>query len=188
MSDILLAPFSNSDVRDWPISYYAALAGLLLERLGPDQQVRVVGTAGQKLRACEIVRAFPATRVTNECGRLAWPQLIEEIRRAACLVGNNSGLAHLAGYFGTPTVCVFGGSHPRHEWRPLGRSVILVSRVIGCSPCQLDRGNRSPYGQACLRELDPADVADAASFIIAQVARGPRDDGADHRSPRRKVA
>lgn len=179
MSDVLLAPFSNSDVRDWPIGHYVALTRLLLDRLAPDQRVRVVGTAGQKLRACDVVRPFSPTRVVNECGRLSWPQLMDEVERAACLVGNNSGLAHLGGHVGTPTVCVFGGSHPRREWRPLGRSVVLVSRAIGCSPCQLDRGSRSPYGQACLREIDPADVADAVFFIMKRVARHPRGDDAD---------
>ena len=140
----------------------------------------MIGAPGQKLRAHEVVRNYPATRVTNECGSLPWSQVIENLKRAACVVSNNSGVGHLGGYFGVPTVCVFGGSHPRGEWRPLGRSVVLVSRVIGCSPCQLDHSNGSPYGKACLREIRPDVVAGA---VRSAMARDPRHAGLWSPSP-----
>ena len=171
MSDIVVAPFSNSDIRDWPAGHYATLLGLLLERVPEEMRIRVVGTPGQRLRVNEIVRHHPAPRVANECGRLGWPELIEELRRAACVIGNNSGVAHLSGSFGVPTVCIFGGSHQRNEWRPLGASVMLVTRAIGCSPCQLDHNAWSPYDKACLRQIVPATVADAAMMIMARTAQ-----------------
>jgi ADP-heptose:LPS heptosyltransferase len=166
MRDIVVAPFSNSDIRDWPAEHYAAMIGCLLDRLGSDRLVRVVGTAGQKIRANDVVRLYPADRVVNECGRLSWAELVEEIKLAGCVVGNNSGISHLSGSFGVPTVCVFGGSHQRAEWRPLGDNVILVSRAIGCSPCQLDHNSQSPYDRACLRLIEPTVVADAVMLAI----------------------
>ena len=104
--------------------------------------------------------------MTNECGRLPWSDVVETLKGAACVVSNNSGVGHLGGFFGVPTVCVFGGSHPRTEWRPLGRSVVLVSRVIGCSPCQLDHSSGSPYAKACLREITPEVVAGTVRFAM----------------------
>ncbi len=168
MSDILLAPFSNSAIRDWPPGHFSALAGLLVPLLRDGEAVRVVGTANQRLRGAELVRPHPAAKVVNECGRHAWPQLVALIARARCIVSNNSGLGHLGGQLGRPTVCVFGGSHQRHEWRPLGASVVLVSRAIGCSPCQLDHGSASPYGKACLRGIAPETVAAAVERAIAR--------------------
>lgn len=170
MSDIVIAPFSNSYVRDWPLDHYAALVGFLLAVVAEDEQIRIVGAANQKLRACEIVRPYPATRVINDCGRYTWPETVERLRVATCIISNNSGIGHLGGHFGVPTVCVFGGTHQRHEWRPLGASVILVSRAIGCSPCQLDHGGVSFYDKACLREIAPQVVADAAVTIMERVA------------------
>lgn len=166
MKDIIVAPFSNSDIRDWPAEQYAALIGCLLERIEPGRRIRIVGTAGQRLRANGVVRAHPADRVVNECGRLTWSALLSELKRAGCVIGNNSGIAHLSGSFGVPTVCVFGGSHQRLEWRPLGRNVVLVSRAIGCSPCQLDHNSQSPYDRACLRLIEPEVVADAVFLAI----------------------
>lgn len=170
-SGIVVAPFSNSDIRDWPIDHYAALVGIVAERLPQDEPIRIVGTANQKLGANEIVRGHPAPRVVNECGRLAWPELIERLEQARCVIGNNSGIAHLSGHLGVPTVCIFGGSHQRREWHARGPSVIIVSRAIGCSPCQLDHGSVSPYGKACLRQIEPEAVADAAFLIMDRVAR-----------------
>jgi ADP-heptose:LPS heptosyltransferase len=170
MRELIVAPFSNSDIRDWPLDQYAELIGLLLVRAPGDLLVNVIGTASQRLRVHEVVRDHPSDRVINTCGRLSWPDVVDRLKAAACVVSNNSGVGHLGGHFGVPTVCVFSGSHPRHEWRPLGDSVVLVSRVIGCSPCQLDHSTGSPYGKACLREITPEVVADA---VLSAMARRP---------------
>lgn len=169
MSAIIVAPFSNSGIRDWPSSSYRAMIGLLLDRLEERVAFRVIGTPNQKLRANEIVRHLPVDRVVNECGRLTFAEMTAELRQATCVVGNNSGVVHLGGLFEVPTVCIFGGSHQRHEWRALGSTVVIVSRVIGCSPCQLDHGNVSPYDKACLREITPTVVADAVLSAVRRV-------------------
>ena len=168
MSDVVIAPFSNSAVRDWPVEHYTRLVGLLLDRVGGEARVRIVGSTGQRLRACDIVRPYPSGRVSNECGRLAWPALLGMLGSAGCVVGNNSGITHVSGAYGTPTVCVFGGSHERREWRPRGGNVVLLTRAIGCSPCQLDHGDTSPYNKACLRQIEPASVLDAVVTVISR--------------------
>jgi ADP-heptose:LPS heptosyltransferase len=170
MNDVLIAPFSNSAVRDWPVDHYATLVGALLGALDGDTRIRVIGTTGQRLRACDIVRPYSSERVVNDCGRTSWPALVAALRTARCVIGNNSGVAHLSGAHGTPTVCVFGGSHERIEWRPRGRHVILLTRAIGCSPCQLDHGDTSPYDKACLRQIEPASVLDAALRVMSRAA------------------
>ena len=166
MSSVILAPFSNSDIRDWPAEHYAGLIEALVRQGRGDERIRVVGTANQKLRANDIVRRFDPGRVENACGRLSWPALLVELRHAACVVGNNSGVAHLAGYYGVPTVCVFGGSHQRVEWSPRGAKMVLVSRAIACSPCQLDHGASCPFDKACLTQIAPAEVADVVLRLL----------------------
>lgn len=171
MSAIIIAPYSNSAIRDWPSDHFARLIGLLLE--GWDERaglIRVIGTPSQRLRANAIVRPHPSDRVRNDCGRLPWADVVAGLRRAACVIGNNSGIAHLAGSFGVPTVCIFGGSHQRLEWRPLGFNVTLLSRSIGCSPCHLDHGARCNHGLACLAEISPEEVAAATLAAIARAA------------------
>ena len=166
MSSVILAPFSNSDIRDWPLEHYAELAARLLPALPAQVVIRVTGTRNQRLRGHDVVRRLDPARVVNDCGRLSWAQLMDELRGAACVIGNNSGIAHLSGRFGAPTVCVFGGSHQRLEWRPRGGRVVVLSRVIACSPCGLDHGVSCTYEKACLRQIEPAEVADAVLALI----------------------
>ncbi|GGE89086.1 glycosyltransferase family 9 protein [Sphingomonas prati] len=173
---IIVAPFSNSDIRDWPAEHFAAAIGHLADAW--PGRIRVIGTANQRLRARDIVRQHDPDRVSNECGRIAWPQVVRELEAATCVIGNNSGVAHLAGRFGVPTLCVFSGSHQRLEWRPLGTSVVTLTRSIGCSPCHFDHGSSCPFDKACLRLITPRLVADTALALIAERARATAADAA----------
>ena len=177
MTEVLVAPFSNSAVRDWPVAHYTSLVGLLLDGLGGDARVRVIGAPGQRLRACAIVRPYPSERVSNDCGRIAWPALLNRLGTALCVIGNNSGITHVSSSRGTPTVCVFGGSHERREWRPRGGNVVLLTRAIGCSPCQLDHGDTSPYNKACLRQIEPVAVFGAVLRAIDRARATARVEG-----------
>jgi len=172
MKTLLISPFSNSDIRDWPAGHFAELIRLVAEPR-TDVEVRVVGTDSQRLRANEIVRAFDASRVHNDCGRSSWDVVVGLIRSADCVVGNNSGIAHLSAHLGVPTVCVFGGSHQRREWHPSGPRTTVLSRVIACSPCHFDHNDGCPYDKACLRQITPHEVAAAAlAYLDGRLAEG----------------
>jgi ADP-heptose:LPS heptosyltransferase len=167
MSHIVIAPFSNSDIRDWPAHHFRGLiARLVAER---DETIHVVGAPGQAIRAREIVRGFDASRVISDCGRRSWGETVGLIGSAACVVGNNSGIAHLAAFEGVPTVCVFSGSHQRLEWRPIGSQVVTLSRAIACSPCHLHHAAHCPYGLACLEQITPDAVFEMVSRLIDRV-------------------
>ena len=164
MSHIVVAPFSNSDIRDWPAAHFHALIGrLVAER---DALIRVVGAPEQAVRARAIVRPFDARRVVSDCGRTSWTATVDLIRSAACVVGNNSGIVHLAAFEGVPTVCLFSGSHQRLEWRPIGERVITLSRAIACSPCHFHHAAHCPYGLACLDQITPDIAFEAVARLI----------------------
>jgi len=167
MSHIVVAPFSNSDIRDWPAAHFRALIARLVE--GWDGAIHVVGAPGQALRAHAIVRPFDSCRVINQCGRGGWDETTALIRGAACVIGNNSGIAHLAAFDGVPTVCVFGGAHQRLEWRPIGENVITLSRAIVCSPCHLHHAAHCPFGMACLDQITPDQVFETVMRLIIHV-------------------
>lgn len=174
MSVILVSPFANGDIRDWQPGRFSALIGLLLDRW--DGMIQVIGTRSQATRAAAIIRPYAATRVVSLCGHLASDEVADAVRDAACVIGNNSGMTHLAGWLGVPTVCVFGGSHQRIEWRPTGFSTRTLSRAIGCAPCHLHYARDCPYDKACLALIEPKAVADAAFAAMA----GTWDEEAHH--------
>jgi len=164
MRPIVVAPFSNSDIRDWPAAHYRTLVGLLTTRW--DGPIHIVSAPGQAIRAARIVRDFDARRVINECGRRSWPSTIELIRSAVCVIGNNSGIAHIAALHCVPTICIFSGAHQRLEWRPLGGHVVTLSRSIACSPCHLHHAAACPYGLACLDQISPEAVLETVQRLL----------------------
>ena len=165
MNPIVVAPFANSDIRDWPLDHFQALIGQLIE--ARPEPIHVVGAPGQAIRARDLVRPFDSDRVIDDCGRLTWPALNALIRGAACVIGNNSGIAHLAALAGVPTICIFGGAHQRGEWRPIGANVVTLTRALACSPCGFHDAAACPFGVACLGQISPETVFDVAIGLIS---------------------
>jgi ADP-heptose:LPS heptosyltransferase len=165
MSGIVVAPFSNGDIRDWQPHRFSELIGLLLRRW--PGIIHVIGARSQATRAAGIVRAHDAIRVRSQCGR-PWEDVVKLVRGADCVIGNNSGITHLSAWFGVPTVCVFAGSHRREEWYPMASDALTISRAIACAPCHLHRAAQCPYGKACLDQIEPSVVADAVLQAITE--------------------
>jgi ADP-heptose:LPS heptosyltransferase len=152
---IVIAPFSNEHLRDWPAAHFAALIGRCITEF--QVTVKVVGTIQQREAANAIIRRFPSHRVENTCGLMTWGELADAIAQAQAVVGNNSGVVHASAKANVPTVCIFGGSHAASEWMPRGPSVFLVTKYTACSPCARQS---CVYGKRCLHEITPDTVFD----------------------------
>ena len=152
---VVISPFANERVRQWPASHFRDLVGLISREHG--LPAVIVGTRGQRALANEIVRGFSSERVANACGSMSWAGLVEAVDAAPYVVANNSGVAHLAAGRGLWTLCVFSASHAFNEWMPRGPNVVTVMRALACSPCSLGR-ERCPNGVACMTDLAPAEV------------------------------
>jgi len=153
---VVVAPFSNSPIRDWPLQNYGELVDLLLS--DRDCRVLITGSGSQWAAANELVRGRPAVRVVNSCGYLTWAEVLDQVNKADCVVANNSGVAHVAAALGRPTICVFGASHSPYEWMPRGPAVILVTKWVVCGGCGFDVGGSCPYGVRCLTEISPEEI------------------------------
>ena len=90
-------------------------------------------------RFAELARALPsATILLGPCERpldtanpvlenLSLEAVTEHLRNCRMFVGNDSGITHIAAYWGTPTVALFGPTDPA-IWGPLGRRVKVLQR------------------------------------------------------------
>ena len=162
---MLLAPFANERMREWPFGHYRSLIARALTI--PSLSVHVVGTPSQRARANALVRGFPSTSVVNDCGKLSWEQLLEKIDRAALVVANNSGIAHVAAQREKWTVCLFAGSHSWIEWMPRGTNVIVISKDVPCGPCELG-SDPCPNDLICMTRLEPDFVFERCRRILAR--------------------
>ncbi len=164
-----------SVARRWYPERFAAVADSLAERHGLG--VVVVGTADERTLADEVLGHMRRPGV-NLAGRTSLDELGGVLRHCALLVGNDSGVGHLASAVGTPVVAVFGPFN-HHTWRPLGRSVVVrATPALPCMPC-VNRGFSRGYPEGCpprycLQEVTPAMVVAAAEDLLSQSEVGSR--------------
>ena len=152
---VVISPFANERVRQWPASHFRELVDIIWREHGLPSVI--VGTRAQRSLANDIVRGRSSERVANACGTMSWVELIAAVDAEPYVVANNSGVAHLAASRGNWTLCIFGASHAYNEWMPRGPLVVTVSIALPCSPCSLGT-DRCPNGVACMVDLAPADV------------------------------
>lgn len=150
---IVIAPFSNDHIRDWPLLNFRALVGLCVAET--DSRIFLVGSASQRTAINVIVAPYSAQRVSNLAGRSPWRETGDLIHRADIVVANNSGIAHFSAKLGKATLCLFSASHSPFEWRPLGPGVTTLFTPTGCSPCASSGIKLCPYGKACLEAISP---------------------------------
>jgi ADP-heptose:LPS heptosyltransferase len=115
---IVMFPGSGSAAKNWPAEKFAALASLLSNRASV---AIILGPAEESIEP--IFRESGATILKD----LDLPTVAGIASIATAFVGNDSGVAHLAGAVGASGVVIFGPTDPL-RWRPVGAGRIDVLR------------------------------------------------------------
>jgi len=141
LGTVVIAPGCKTGTmaaKRWP--YFPALA----ERFA---DVAVVGTGDDLRQHNGEAMAFPA-HVRSFVDRLTLRETAELIAAAGVVVANDSGLAHVSGAVGTPTVVLFGPTD--HDCLgPLPPQAIVLRAGLRCEPCW----NAAPL-EACSHRID----------------------------------
>ena len=164
---IVIAPVSNSTIRDWPLERYIRLIGMLMGRVAC--RIMLVGSRGQAGELNYICEHYGGDRrVVNLAGRTEWSELAAVLRRADLVIVNNSGVAHLAAACGRPTLAIYSGSHQPQEWGPRGEAVRALMAAVSCSPCGHERLELCPHDHLCMKLIEPETVLDQALDMLAR--------------------
>jgi heptosyltransferase-2 len=115
----------------WFPERFAAVADRLAERFACP--VLLFGSDGDR-PSTEAVQAAAKTPLVDIVGRTNLSDAIALIACCDLFVTNDSGLMHVAGALGVPTVAIFGSTNPQTTY-PLGERTVLVRRPVDCSPC-----------------------------------------------------
>ena len=170
---VVVAPLSNSTVRDWPLDRYMRLTEMLLSQ--SDCYVVLVGARDQVSQLSQICRRQrDDPRLINLGGRTDWSGLVAVLRRADLVIANNSGVAHLAATCGRPTLAIYSGSHQPQEWGPRGENVRAVMAAVSCSPCGYERLELCPHDHLCMRLIEPESVFHHATAMLSTRTAQPR--------------
>lgn len=112
---VVVHPGAAAAARRWPAARWAAVVAALAAR-GHD----IVLTGSQAERAlCHqvLAEADAGDAVRDVSGQLGLPALAELVATARLLVSGDTGVAHLATAYGTPSVTLFGPTPPA-LWGP----------------------------------------------------------------------
>lgn len=164
-----VASFAHAAKR-WSLARFAETLDALSERHG--LAVVLLGSASEAGVNREAASLARRARVVDLSGQSSLPEVLGVLSLASLFVGNDSGIAHLAGSVGTPTVVTFTSTDPdgTRPWdgpRPDGRPVrIAVARERPlCAPC---RFRVCPVDARCQEGLTVARVLADAERLLAE--------------------
>jgi len=141
-------PGAASPARRWPADRWAAVARAEREA---GRRVVVTGSAGERMLALQVAREAGLEPGAVLAGRTDLKQLAAVVATAGRVLCGDTGVAHLATAFRTPSVLLFGPTPPSEWGPPPGRRRHVV----------LHRGDRGdPHGRAPDRGLLAITVRD----------------------------
>lgn len=147
-------------LRRWPIERYRTVAERLITQ-GLD--IVLVGTESDRW-VCGAMEGLP---VHDLIGKTSLIDLVPVLHHAEAIVGNDSGVLHLAALTGTGIVGLFGPT-PANAFIPLGRArtvALQEGNKVSCCPCY-DGKNYAPCSRAvCLEAISVERVLAALASV-----------------------
>ena len=154
----LTEPGATAASRRYPIEHYAAA----LQRLSQSDDRQMLITGGPDEIALVQALALQVPGATALADALRIGELGCVIARAALLISNNTGPAHIAAALGTPVVDLYALTNPQHPpWQVPNR---VLSHDVPCRYCY--RSACVEGHHACLRGVPPDRVAEAALDLV----------------------
>jgi ADP-heptose:LPS heptosyltransferase len=151
---VAIAPGSGSRLKNWPIERFQIVADYLVQK-----GYKVYWIAGE----CEAY--FPFRDNDNLLRGMDLISLSSFLSKCQILIGNDSGITHLAAASHCPVIALFGASSPL-IWAPKGPSPI---KCIFKSPCQIFcqtlNQNKKCTGE-CICSIHVEDVLNEVKNIL----------------------
>jgi heptosyltransferase-2 len=159
-------------LKRWGTSRYAEFALALLEA-GAVERIAVLGGPEEVEDCRTIVHAIEARR-PGSAVHLDSPPLLQVAplcAQAACIVANDTGLAHLAAAAGRPMWVLCGPTDPGRV-KPVGDAVVAIQARADCLNCYAKRCAIATEAD-CLARITPAALFDLVveDKLVPQLAR-----------------
>jgi heptosyltransferase-2 len=164
---VLLAPGAGRATKEWPVERFAEVAARLAQQ---GRRLVFVGSADER----DLLERA-AARVPPEMREVfAGPDpadLPAIVARCPLALTNDSGLLHVAEACGARVVALFGPTHPKLGFAPLGPGSVAIHGGISCSPCDIHGPEVCPKGHhRCLRDIPVERVlAELGAPVTAEV-------------------
>lgn len=165
---LALGPAANWRGKQWPAGRFAELVSHLIAPEGelPGARLLLLGGPGEEEMARPLLQAFP-DQCIDLIGRMDLLTTYACLRRAACYIGNDSGLMHLAAAAGIPTLGLFGPSKEVH-YAPWGPHTMAVRGSQSFDDIISAPGYDHLSGQSYMTSLSVTRVYQAAVELLSR--------------------
>jgi heptosyltransferase-2 len=164
-----LAPFSAWKNKQWPAERFAEVARHFMAK---GWRVVVFGGADEA-QAGERLAAELGAGASSLAGKTSPAGSAAGLRRCSLVLGNDTGVSHLARAMGVRTTVVYGSTTRHFGFYPTGEPPfrVLEARVL-CRPCHPHGGSRCwRGGRPCLTRVTAAAAIQALEELNACTAR-----------------
>jgi ADP-heptose:LPS heptosyltransferase len=170
----VIAPGATKAYNIWPTEQLAITMQALHDQFS--LYLYLIGSTADAPVCEELVRRMPEY-ATSMGGKTNLQEVARLISRAEIFVGMDSGMAHVAGALGKPTVVLFPfpssckeeHSNSAVRFRPAGPHVRVLQPEHPLPPC-------NPTcifpGSHCITQIDPEQVITAARELLDEVSAG----------------
>jgi len=145
--------------KQWLPERFAAVA----DRLASEFNARILlfGSAGDR-RSIQEIQGYSNVPFLDLAGKTSLREAMVMISRCCLFISNDSGLMHVAGALGVPTVAIFGSTNPTTT-SPSGKRTLVIRGQAPCSPCLK---KTCPTDFMCMKSIRVDAVYDAAQALI----------------------
>jgi ADP-heptose:LPS heptosyltransferase len=163
---VVLAPVASFAAKRWPVDHYVQLAQLFLERT---QGMDLVIVAGPEDTHCQAFNVIQNERLINLQGKTKLKESMSWMLGAVTVVGNDSGMNHVAEAGDVPVITLFGPTHEAFGFVPHLKNSLALSKDLWCRPCSTT-GSKKCFRDKhyCMIGIDVETVWKALSQRINQ--------------------
>jgi heptosyltransferase-2 len=141
-------------LKRWGAENYAALGQkLVASALGGIKKIVIIG-GPDEVEDCRAIAELCGDIAVNLCGKTALLDLPSLCSAARCIIGNDTGTAHMLTMTGTPMLALFGPTDPRRA-KPIGRHVIALQVSINDMPCLNCHCQHPCVHHSCMKAITP---------------------------------
>ncbi len=146
--------------KKWFPERFAAVADRLSG--GSGAQMILFGSAGDR-ESTATVQGSARHPLIDIAGMTNLKEAITLIARCSLFISNDSGLMHVAGALGVPTIAIFGSTNPVTT-SPVGERSVVIHHDLDCSPCLKPV---CPTDFRCMEMIGVEEVYAAARKLLA---------------------
>ena len=157
-SGVVLLPSAAWPLKRWDTEKFKQLITQF-----PQQKFTVLG--GKADTFCAELQKVAPNRVTDLSGQLSLSQSCQVIAEAQLVVGNDTGLLHVADGMGVPLIELVGPSAFGYPFRETSK---VCEIDLWCKPCSKDGRNKciNATEQKCMQDLTVSMVSKAVQEML----------------------